>query len=370
MKLLLISSIYPNKFNPFQGIYIKRIHDIYIELGYEVDLLVYQSGKNKIEKIFEMVKFIRNINRKIKQSGYDLINVQYPFLSAIPFRFKIIKCPIITTVHGSDINYNTSLKRWLGGFTLDLLKKSDAVIVNTEFFKRALLNKVDIPEYKVKRSPAGGYDSNQFHPNSKSSEDNFKITSDHMCWIGFAARLIEKKGWRIVFEAFRRLKQDERYENLGLMIAGDGPDLTKIKSEIKILSDRVSPSHIKLLGNLSGEKLADYYRELDVFVFPTQLEESLGLVGIESLASGTPVIASDIGGIKEYMMEGVNGYLIEPGNVDSLVDALKQFFDLAESDRMIMVKNAAESVSQYEKSQVGIGLDQIIKQVVRSDESV
>lgn len=370
MKLLLISSIYPNKFNPTQGIYIKRIHDIYKDLGYDVDLLVYQSGKNKIEKIFEMVKFISNINTKINQSGYDLINVQYPFLSAIPFRFKSIKCPVITTIHGSDVNHNTSLKRLLGGFTLDLIKKSDAVIVNTDFFKRVLLKKVDIPEYKVKRSPAGGYDGNLFHPNSKLSEDNSRINSDRILWIGFAARLIEMKGWRIVLEAFRRLKQDERYKNLGLMIAGDGPDLTKIKSEINILSDRVSPSHMKVLGNLSGENLAEYYRKLDVFVFPTLLEESLGLVGIESLASGTPVIASDIGGIKEYMMEGVNGYLIEPGNADSLVNALKRFFGLADSERMIMRNNAAESVSQYEKSQVSIGLDQIIKQVVRNDESV
>ena len=107
----------------------------------------------------------------------------------------------------------------------------------------------------------------------------------------------------------------------------------------------------------------DLYRKVDVFVFPTQFQESLGLVGVESLGSGTPVIASNIGGIPDYLENDVNGFLVPPGDAKALAIALERFFKLSEEELEKFRQAALCKSKNYERSAVANRLDEILCQV-------
>ena len=90
---------------------------------------------------------------------------------------------------------------------------------------------------------------------------------------------------------------------------------------------------------------------MDLFVFPTQLEESLGLVGLEAMACGVPVIGSCIGGLTDYIEEGTNGFFFEPGNVQSLVDSILKYIECDDLMKCQLKKNAIDTAQSFSKDQ-------------------
>ncbi|MCD8183713.1 MAG: glycosyltransferase [Bacteroides sp.] len=110
--------------------------------------------------------------------------------------------------------------------------------------------------------------------------------------------------------------------------------------------------NIHFIENVNHTELNDYYSVMDIFIFPTQLSESLGLVGLEAMSCGTPVIASDIGGIKTYMKDGYNGYLFPPGNKNILVSKIEKFLNLSVIEKEVMKKNCILTVEKYESNNV------------------
>ena len=413
MKILLISPIYPRKSNPAMGIYIQRVHEMYEDLGHEVHLITYEGGLSKLEKFKQMRAFVVSIKKHISDSSFDVINVHYPFIAAIPFRFFKCKTPLITSVHGSDIFYNTRLKHMLGGFTNHLLKISDLITVDSTFFKNTLIKAHDLPAEKILICPSGGFNSKYFYPienrNSNNSEskikdiarkgiirkeelsndmegngkaveekmlNNIRITGgetnleitnvrnekqDRVRRIGFASLIVEGKGWKVLLNALSELQSRNDFP-LELEMAGNGPDMNALKREVATLQNEWPNVKVNIHGNLPEPELGDLYRSVDVFVFPTLFQESLGLVGVESLGSGTPVIASNIGGISDYLEDGVNGFLVPPGDAKALASAIERFFELSEEELVTFREAALCKSKNYEKCAVANRLNEILRQ--------
>lgn len=121
-------------------------------------------------------------------------------------------------------------------------------------------------------------------------------------------RLIPYKRFDLVIGAFNTL-------GLPLKIIGDGPGAGRLKKKAK--------SNIEFLGWRSDEDIRDYYAKAKAFLFPQ--EEDFGIVALESLASGTPVIAYRGGGVLEIVKDGVNGMFFDTQTVDAIVDAVREF---------------------------------------------
>lgn len=121
-------------------------------------------------------------------------------------------------------------------------------------------------------------------------------------------RIIQYKRFDLVVEAFNIL-------GLPLKIIGDGPEAGRLKKRAK--------KNIQFLGWLSDEETRNYYAGAKAFVFPQ--EEDFGIVLLESMASGTPVIAYRGGGALEVVKEGINGVFFGEQTVDSLVSAVQNF---------------------------------------------
>jgi len=110
--------------------------------------------------------------------------------------------------------------------------------------------------------------------------------------------------------------------------------------------------------------LADMYNCFDIFVFPTEREgESLGLVAIEAMTCGTPVIASDFAAPKYYIRNGINGYKFEKGNVTALVKCLLHYSTIDKTTVELLKKNAIETSKYYYTENILENLQQIFKEI-------
>jgi glycosyltransferase involved in cell wall biosynthesis len=124
----------------------------------------------------------------------------------------------------------------------------------------------------------------------------------------FVGRLSPEKGVQTLLTAWRDLP------DIPLHIVGDGPLLPQVKR----FADE-SAAQIRVVGRLTHDEVLAYMKRARLLVFPSLWYEGMPLVILEALACGVPVLASNIGGIQEIVVDGLNGFTFEPGNPSELV---------------------------------------------------
>lgn len=154
----------------------------------------------------------------------------------------------------------------------------------------------------------------------------FDNSSDQVSFV-FIGRLIPEKGYREFVEASRVIK--EKYPNVKFLVVGgldiDYPDAIQ-KDEIE---RDVANGYIEYLGQISN-MLEVYNREGLVVAIPSYYSEGLNRSLMEACSCGKPVITTTIDGCKETVKDGVNGYLVEPRDVNSLVEAIEKYIELSQ----------------------------------------
>lgn len=128
-----------------------------------------------------------------------------------------------------------------------------------------------------------------------------------------ASRLVSYKKIDLIVEAFSHMPHRK------LIVIGDGPEFSKIQKK--------AGKNVELLGYQSNEKLKDYLQRARAFVFAAY--EDFGILPVEAMACGTPVIAFGKGGAKETVIEGKTGTFFEEQTVSSLIQAIERFETLS-----------------------------------------
>lgn len=173
----------------------------------------------------------------------------------------------------------------------------------------------------------------------------------------YVGQVIERKGIRFLLEACHHLQQ-QGFSNFTLLVGGEGPQ----RAELATLSQTYGLQDcVKWLGWVNYESLGYYFQESDVFVFPT-LEDTWGMVVLEAMAFGKPVLCSKFAGASEMVQEGKNGYLFDPRNSDQLAELMQQFIDKPECI-VTMGKQSQQLITSYTVETVAQSLAQIINVV-------
>lgn len=144
----------------------------------------------------------------------------------------------------------------------------------------------------------------------------------------FAGRLVEEKGVHILLEAMKLLEQQAvpmQAQIVGSSHFGNGKETNYIR---RLKAN--SPASVRFRAYCSGAPLGDLFREADIFCSPSVWEEPFGLVNVEALASGLPVVSTRGGGTREIFSAG-GGILVERGSVEQLANALRR---LAEDQQL------------------------------------
>ncbi len=339
--------MYPSDRFPNFGIFVKNFEESFIDNGGFIaeKVVIKTIYNNSLEKFKSyIIHYIRIIFIGLF-SDYDIIYVHYASHNSVPIFIlsKFRKMRLVLNFHGDDLIPRSRLTRIFHLFIKKILLKTDLVVLPSLYFKNVFLNKFEFNNDKIFVSPSAGINTDYFNQNDKIFDIN-NIT------IGFVSRIDKGKGWR----NFIRLVQDLQYvEKLNVtgVIVGDGSEKKILKDE---LLSKVNKINLVLYTKLNHFDLASVYKTFDLFIFPSELPESLGLVGIEAMASGVPCIGSAVGGITSYLIDGFNGYLFNPSDYNHLLSKTKQYLNLTDEMKMEMRMNCIETASKYDRKLVGI----------------
>jgi len=282
------------------------------------------NSKNLFSNIIKYSFFTIGIFRLImKIKSYDLLNphgvMPSGFVSVLIKRFFNI--PVAIHIHGGDLNLYKSSNILYKKIYDHTISNSDVVIVNSNNIKRKLLELTNItPKKLAVISP--GIDYKKFYrmdfEKIKEHKKIYGIHNDKTVLL-FAGNAIKRKGLDILVKALNLLTTEE-LEKIFLIICSEGPEINTIRTNLDdIMGIKDSVAFLK---KVDQPTLNILYNIATVFIFPSR-EEPLGLVGLESIACGTPVIGSNIGGIPEYINKN-NGLLFDPNEPGELANIISK----------------------------------------------
>ena len=159
-------------------------------------------------------------------------------------------------------------------------------------------------------------DTEKFRPDIKTNLEEKLGLQDHRS-ILFVGRLHKEKGVKYLVKAFRIIR--DRYLDTKLILAGNGPERKNLELQVTKLNLQ---NDVVFLNYFPYKKMPELYNVCDIFVLPSVVEP-FGMVLIEAMACGKPVIGSKVGGISDIIENGKNGFLIEPRNSYQLAEKIK-----------------------------------------------
>ena len=217
--------------------------------------------------------------------------------------------PLVVIQHSPFVDYGsvvnvleTAADRFIGRFVLRSATRIVAVSGFTAAYVRTLVPEATID---IVRS---GIDTKRFRP-APSSRRPLRPR------VVTVRRLVPRNGVGDLVSAWRDSALGDRAE---LLIGGNGPEMARIQA-----MSAGDPS-IRLLGYVPDEELPALYRDADLFVLPSRSGEGFGLVALEAMASGLPVVATASGGVVDIVQEGINGRLVPPHDGPALAQTLDQ----------------------------------------------
>ncbi|MFA5785660.1 MAG: glycosyltransferase [Actinomycetota bacterium] len=159
-----------------------------------------------------------------------------------------------------------------------------------------------------------GVDRHDFPPEAKPRQRPWRW---RLLCVG---RLDERKGVHVAVEALARLPEEASLEVLG---RGDDRYRRRLR---KLVARHALAARVHF-GEVAREALREHYAEADVFVFPVIWQEPFGLVPLEAMACGTPVVATGTGGSAEFLRDGFNCLVVPPGDPGALAAAVRRLAD-------------------------------------------
>jgi glycosyltransferase involved in cell wall biosynthesis len=264
--------------------------------------------------------------QNLQEDRYDLI-VSHFALYTFPILDRIPNIPLVTHFHGpwaleSDVEKPKPIAVWLKKqIETAVYRRSSQFIVLSQTFRDILLQEYQVPLEKIHIIP-GGVDIDRFNINLSSIE-----ARTHLNWhpdrpiIFCIRRLAKRMGLENLINAMAQIR--DRYPDILLYIAGKGALTQTLQTQIDELE---LTNNVKLLGYVPDEQLPLCYRAANFSVVPTVALEGFGLIVVESLAAGTPVLGTPIGGIPEILkpfsedlvFEGYNSEQLARGIIEAL----------------------------------------------------
>lgn len=267
--------------------------------------VIFKLGKGVISP-----SLISTVSRISKIS--KLINIHSPMLEA-GIIAKFSSCPVVTT-YQCDVSLPPTLMGKLQNIIMDFstkkcIKYSKFITVSSDDYINSSRIVDYIEDKRVVIPPT-------CHLRTSGSPAFRDGGGMH---VGFLGRIVEEKGIEYLVDGFRRFDNPEAR----LLIAGDfsniagGSVIERVKSKIG------NDSRIKLLGFLDDAELNDFYASIDVFALPSVNPfEAFGIVQVEAMMLGIPVIASNMPGVRQPVILTGMGAIVEPRDENSITEAL------------------------------------------------
>ena len=395
MKVLTISHMYPSTFNEVSGIFVHEQIKALKEKGVKVKVVSpvpwIPFPINKVSKKWEKYSMIPEF------TNWDGVQVWYPRYLTFPkalffassgkrmywgiknlvkklyrdFKFDLIHAhvtlpdgytamelaqdldiPFVVTIHGADL-YITIKKNTGCLYALkQVFKRADRIILVSNELKKILSNYFEVSDKLL--VIGNGIPINKIY----TCKDNIDPSNNKNK--GFmllsVSCLIERKGIDYNLRALSKLIN--KYPELRYIIVGDGIEKDKLRELAKELGVY---ERVEFTGMLSHDDVLKYMKEADIFSLPSW-NEAFGVVYIEAMACGKPVIGCEGEGLKDFVRNFETGLLVKPKDVDSLAEAMDFLLtnpdkakEIGERGRKLVLdnytweKNAEKTIRVYQE---------------------
>ncbi|WP_102692129.1 glycosyltransferase family 4 protein [Rummeliibacillus pycnus] len=325
----------------------KEISPALLERGCKVIDINFQRtplAKQNFQAYKKIVHLINNEN-------YDLIHVHTPVAAAY-VRFasrKKSNIKLIYTAHGFHFYKGAPIRNWLLYYPIEYILSRDTdvlITINKEDFKRAKSFKAK----KVEYIKGVGFDSKKFSEvvvDRAAKRDELEIPLEAYCVLS-VGELNKNKNHETVINAIARLNNPK----IHYLICGEGP----LESYLITLAERLNiKKQVKFLGYRTD--IAEICKVVDLFVFPSY-REGLPVAVMEAMASGLPIICSDIRGNRELIENKKNGFIIKPSDVKGMSILIDKMFKEIANNNSISYQNK-EKAKEFDINSVLIKIQAI-----------
>ena len=345
MKILMLTWEYPPR---IVGGIAKVVYDLsrrLIKDGHEVTVVTYKEGdvpyyeNDKGVDVYRVdnyminpnnfIDWIMQLNFNLVAKASEIMNTKGKFdvihahdwlvANAAKTLKAAYNIPIVATIHATEAGRNGGIReeqqRYINDTEWMLTYEATEVIVNSNYMKNEVQRLFGLPFEKINVIP-NGINLNIYNGIEKNFEFRRKYARDNEKIIMCAGRLVYEKGFQYLIDAAPKILNN--YHDVKFIIAGKGGMMDELKAKANYLgiSDKVY-----FTGQLCPQDLYTMYKCADVAVFPSTYEP-FGIVAIEGMYAGTPIVVSDVGGLNEIVEHGVTGMKSYAGNANSLADSI------------------------------------------------
>ncbi|WP_240374368.1 glycosyltransferase family 4 protein [Bacillus piscicola] len=327
MRILVISNMFPTKEVPAFGIFVKNQVDALAKHGHDVQVAAIKNAKmGKVNVLKKYSMWMLGALRRLlqKKSPYDIVHAHYAFPSGLIARWfkKRFGIPYVVTCHGGDLNKMAKKGAFFRKQTTRILEDAAHVIVVGHDLEKQVIHDYHIPPEKVSVISMG-VDRSVFYERSKTETREHLTLSPDSKHLLFVGNLIKEKGIGDLIEAFVRLQKD--VPEAVLHVVGQ-PKQEGYYNELRQrVHDLQAEDAVHFHGAKPQKEVAEWMSAVDVFVLPSHIE-GFGLVAVEAMACGTPVVGTDTGGLS-HLLKNDAGVLAEPQSPPSLAQALKHVLE-------------------------------------------
>jgi len=262
--------------------------------------------------------------RLAREGNFDVVHAFWPIphgIFGVAAR-KASRAALVSTFFSAELNWKGMTRKVFAPILKDIVESSDAITVISSYTGSRL--REFAPDVETVTIPFGAAAVSRIRPSveTRNASDPFELL--------FVGRLVKRKGVDVLLRAAKLLQSDRR---LHVRIVGGGPEKQWLENYAESLG--LSES-VTFDGVVDSNRIAELFTTCDALVLPAIITETgdtegLGVVLIEAMGYGKPVIASSAGGIVDIVADDDTGLLVPPGDADALARAISRAMDEPEA---------------------------------------
>lgn len=266
---------------------------------------------------FAMIEYAIKL---VQNNKFDIIHAHDWLVAYVARVLKnTFNIPIITTIHATEYGRNngihTDISRTINNVEKWLMNESNSLIVNSNYMRNELISVFNISADKI-NVISNGIDLKKFDNVYKDNVFRKNYAAPNEKIVFYVGRLVNEKGVHVLLNAIPKILG--AFNDVKFVIAGKGPCLNNLIE----LSQKLNVNEkVYFTGFVSEEVLLKLYKCSDMAVFPSTYEP-FGIVALEGMVAGIPVVVSDTGGLNEIVNHKVDGMKFYSGNSNSLADCI------------------------------------------------
>lgn len=305
----------------------------YVRIGRSVAV----RGNGSVARVGLSFHLVRRVRALLDEQDFDVVHYHEPLVPALPIT-------VLRFHRGANVGtFHAMARRNLGyyygrPFLKRYFDRLHACIAVSEPARDFVARYFD----GVYRIVPNGIDSQRFTPDV---EPLAEARTPGQLTLLFVGRLETRKGFPTLLEAYAQLRRQR--SDVRLVVVGDGP----MRWGYERQAEALAVPDVQFCGHVSNALLPHFYAAADVFCAPATGGESFGIVLLEAMASGVPVVASDIPGFRQVVAHGADGLLLPPKQPEQWSAGIASLLD-APSVRAAMGANGVSKAYRYDWSHV------------------